>query len=216
MKKIKEKIKERVEKFIDDNSQALIVLVCTILTCGMLVSCGLIIKHYLYTPDTFSYLTNIETLKHTYTEFKDKTTDKEKFIRFVDLFYQKQYSQTRNWGKYDCSSALITYYNSFGANLIDENVLQLKQRIEKLQYLNLITLRKNYYEVKLWDIIIFKQTASDYHIGIVCDKPNGNIEYLDMNNIINTMGVNVIKYNDTKIIMISDVSFALWAGDLLK
>jgi len=165
----------------------------------------------------FSLSGKVKALEESYSYFTERASDKEKLIKWVDLYYQKQYSKQRRWGTYDCSSAIINYLNSYGANFKDENVEAIKYRIERLSSLNLITIKKAYKDIQLWDLIIFSQsTSGNYHIGIIYDKLKGNLGYLDMNGTMDTMGAQFIKFNDYRIDKIVGISFALWSGDILE
>lgn len=163
----------------------------------------------------FSLNAKMKALEVSYKYFTQVATDKEKLVRWIDLYYQREYSQTRRYGTFDCSSSVINYFRSFGSEMVDENVRAIKARILKLEELKLIEIRKFYREIRPWDIIIFKPDFGNYHIALVFGKSKGIIQYTDMNGKVDTMGFGTIEHTSTKIDMVVGISFALWCGDFL-
>jgi len=173
----------------------------------------------IFKSSEYSLYGRLEELKKSHLYFTKTATDKEKLVRWIDLFYKSRYSKWRTYGDYDCSSALVSYLRSWGANISSkESVQTLKEKVERLVYLKQISLKKNYRDIQPWDIIIFKPNATgNYHVALIYDKsPDGQICYTDVNAWVDSMGFGVIKHGDARIDMIVNVSFAFWAGDLLN
>jgi len=200
------------KKFFTINILALIYFaIIFILVCGVLF---LIPKKY----NPYSTLNQMQLLEESHNYYINRALDKEKITKWIELFYGCTYAQnsTFRFHKYDCSSAVQMYLNSFGAKIATENVKLMKQRIIRLNGSGTLQLRSNYSKVCVGDIVIFQPFGNNYHMGIVGYKSNGYIAVLDVGAKISTMGINYYIFSDSKIDIIAEVSFSLWIGDTLS
>lgn len=166
----------------------------------------------------FSTMKQIQNLKKSHSYFINEATSAEKFNRWVELFYGCKYSQSAatRFYRYDCSSAVVKYFRSFGAEVAVENVKDIEKRLLRLYNSGANQLRNRYADVCTGDIVIFKSRGDANHIGVVGYKHAGWICVMDMNGTVDTMGFSYYTFTDNKINFISAVSFGFWAGDVLN
>ena len=170
-----------------------------------------------YYSDQLSIDAKINKLKKSYVYFSEKATDKEKIMRWIDLYFEAEYRRDgdgERTGEYDCSYALINYFWSFGSEMKLENVEALHNRIKSLLGIRQIV-QKNERTITTGDLLILK-IGGIWHCGLVINLKKGYIQYFDVNIKVDGMGWSQIDYKSKNVVGIYEMSFALWLGDSLK
>jgi len=159
-------------------------------------------------------------LRDNYNYYIEEVSKQELLRIWVELYADSTYRLDGNprYNEYDCASSVINFLNRrFGANVSNENVKALDERIDKLIALDLISVKDRYNAIEIKDIIIFNPLPDgSWHCAIVCEKNKGLIQYMDMNGRIDRMSVRDEEWNSPRIRKIVSISFPLWLGDLLE
>ncbi len=166
----------------------------------------------------FNKIEQVKDLRKTYERFKNATKE-EILVSWVDLFSNSDYQTNGDpkYNRYDCVGALNAIFNYWYANVPIENVASIVRRCENLAERGSLSIRKSYRDVEPKDIIIIQTKKNDpSHVGMVWNKNNGYIQYVDVNAKVQTIGFNEYKFGDWHIYAIYEVSYQLWIGDLLK
>ena len=201
------------------------------ITCFLTISAAFIMHFQCNTFESIveskgSQQEKLKELQRTFNEFKTNATPEVIINRWIKLFITCNYKMNGNprYNNFDCASALRTFYNSFGANLSNDNVEALDNRVKKLYGIGQISFRKSYRTVEPGDFIIFNPISDgSWHCAVIFKKDNEYIQYLDVNILVDGMGVNAIRWSikkgstlPHKIKKIVSMSYSLWLGNLLK
>lgn len=165
----------------------------------------------------------LDELKKGHNYYTKVATKEELMVKWIEMFSRSRYRRDGNpkYNEYDCISAVIHFFWRWNSNIFLENVKALKSRSEKLSALSQLEIRKTYTRVKPGDIIIFNPIRGNWHCGIIYDKKNGYILFMDVNAVIMGSGMGQYKFKNWKeksdrINMIIEPSYSLWIGNLLQ
>lgn len=170
-------------------------------------------------PHAFSASQKIDKLYQSWFYYNHLMTKKEFMEVWIDLFADSKYMHGANLpkGRYDCIGAVATALQYFGANIQKMSIPSLVSLCENYRQKKELDKRTNYNKVKLGDIIIIQtQPNSPSHVGLVWGTNNGWVEYVDENVRPMGMGFEHERWGSGRIYAIYELSFPLWAGNILK
>lgn len=180
---------------------------------------------YYYKPETpkdklqkMSFDERISYLKMTYDYYSRDATSKELHVQWLKMFDDFEYKTAGNpnFERADCLHAVWVFLNSYGANVVLEEIPNMIKRLKTTS-----KKRTSFKSIKSGDIIIFKprkyknRKKEVWHIGIIEKTVNNYIFYMDVNALIKTRGFNAIKYGDKKIHSIYPITLSYWMGNML-
>lgn len=163
--------------------------------------------------------------KNSYDYFKKEMTGSELKGLWIKIFENYTYLMDGNLKdrKADCLSAYWFFFSKIGSNVILEKIPKIMDRVRKLNELNQINIYRDYgkvrnggyQSVRVGDVIIFDRPklSVPYHIGIVCGKNNGFVQYVEMEGVIGMANQAYVKFDNPDIAMIFSPSYAYWIGD---
>jgi hypothetical protein len=166
----------------------------------------------------FSIIKQLEKAKIAHSYYTKALSKEELLVKWIELYSSVKYKLNGDikYKKADCTSAVFLFLKSYGYQGDILNVNSLNKKIKTLRRANLIKVRKKYKEIQLGDLITFRKNKNGIpHIGIIYEKRNGYICYVDMNASIG-MGISRVKYGAYRINKITEISFTLWSGNLLQ
>lgn len=171
--------------------------------------------------DVYTYEGKIERLKELKSSHQKylNLSSEERLFKWIRTYNNWRYETNGDpkYRKSDCVGAVYTYFQLLGSNIILENIPGITKRIENLSERNLLTIRKSGNDVVSGDLILLKISSENQHMGVIIDVcPTGLIRYCDMNVGTGTWGLESIKFGDSRIKYIAEVSFALWVGDFIQ
>ena len=167
----------------------------------------------------YSLQEKMNILRKDYETFSTISKD-ELQIRWIKLFSNCEYSLSGKIqdNEFDCSTAIWFYLWSFGCyvkNIDVKTVVHLLKKFQNLQKLNLIKQVTKYEDIRHTNIIIFNPIGTSWHTGMVFDKGNGYVCYMDVNARTGKPGYEAVRYGTSRIHSIWEISFAYFIGDLL-
>lgn len=232
-KKIKDKLREIMLKIIKSIGATIIeykkaiIMIQFIVIAGLIITVSYMPKYYanIYSLPDMSDATPQEKIQR----LQELTTTYEKFKamsgkQLNDLWNTKFDGWTYDldgdpkYQKADCVGAInIFYTNVLGSNIKLENVVTFTTRVENLEKRGLTSFRKNINEVKSGDLIIFKLSPTNWHIGMVIDTTTtGLIRFDDMGVRFRKAGQDYVKFGDYSIKCIVETTHSIWIGDLMQ
>lgn len=164
-----------------------------------------------------SFQGQITMLQRSHLYYTTEMTKEE-----LDYVWAKLYSKARyesggdgKHKRFDCLSSVWYALKYFGAYLILEDIPSMVNRFTTLEKLGRITVRnRNGYDVRTGDIIVFNPVKGRWHVGLVYQRVNGYIQYLDFNAAVG-MDRPKVRIGDPSIRIIVQPSFDYWTGELL-
>jgi hypothetical protein len=154
----------------------------------------------------------IDTYYYSWVDFQ-RLTGKDLHIMWANKFYYATYQLDGNSksGRYDCFSAPLEVLTGLGANIKLQRVEDFNKTLQEKS-----KARSSWNEVREKDLIVFRISADNWHVGWVSKVIGNNIYYVDMN-VQDGAGLNkMVQFGHYTIKGVYPITLNLWMGDLLK
>lgn len=173
---------------------------------------------YRLPTNNYNIFGKLEELKKSHEYYYKVVTPLEKYVKWKTMFHDWRWVRGGDpkFKQTDCVGAVYTYYKSWGSNFQLESVPQLIKRINTLKEKNPGMIRRSIHQIVPGDLIVLRFSEANQHIGVVMGVPNGKIRYVSVNVATMGDGEDLIDFGNSAIVMISEVSYELWIGDLMQ